>query len=61
MAASCSWARWPHLTGARTLYLPDRAQGRVDAADRDELVERCGPGLSKKVRACSKGFPGRWS
>ncbi|POM23562.1 putative ABC transporter ATP-binding protein YbhF [Actinomadura rubteroloni] len=48
-------ALWPQLTGAETLaYLGDLS-GRVDAAFRDELVERLrfDPGL--RVRAYSKG------
>ena len=46
---------WPSLTGAETLHLLGRVQGRVDAAYRDELVERFGLDPSKKVRAYSKG------
>lgn len=46
---------WPELTGAETLYLLGRVQGRVDAAYRDELVERFSLDPSKKVRAYSKG------
>ena len=46
---------WPSLTGAETLHLLGRVQGRVDAAYRDELIERFALDPSKKVRAYSKG------
>ncbi|MHB8294689.1 MAG: ABC transporter ATP-binding protein [Acidimicrobiales bacterium] len=46
---------WPALTGAETLHLLGRVQGRVDAAYRDELIERFELDPSKKVRAYSKG------
>jgi ABC-2 type transport system ATP-binding protein len=46
---------WPSLTGAETLHLLGRVHGRVDAADRDELVVRFDLDPSKKVRAYSKG------
>jgi ABC-2 type transport system ATP-binding protein len=46
---------WPSLTGAETLHLLGRVQGRVDAAYRDELVTRFELDPSKKVRAYSKG------
>jgi len=46
---------WPSLTGAETLHLLGRVQGRVDVAYRDELVERFELDPSKKVRAYSKG------
>ncbi len=46
---------WPSLTGAETLHLLCRVQGRVDGAYRDELVERFDLDPSKKVRAYSKG------
>jgi len=46
---------WPSLTGAETLQLLGRVQGRVDFAYRDELVGRLDLDLSKKVRAYSKG------
>jgi ABC-2 type transport system ATP-binding protein len=46
---------WPSLTGDETLHLLGRVQGRVDAAYRDELVERFLLDPSKKVRAYSKG------
>ena len=46
---------WPSLTGAETLHLLGQVQGRVDAAYRDQLVERFDLDPSKKVRAYSKG------
>ena len=46
---------WPSLTGAETLHLLGRVQGRVDPAYRDELIERFDLDPSKKVRAYSKG------
>jgi ABC-2 type transport system ATP-binding protein len=46
---------WPSLTGAETLHLLGRVQGRVDVAYRNELIERFGLDVSKKVRAYSKG------
>jgi ABC-2 type transport system ATP-binding protein len=46
---------WPSLTGAETLHLLGRVQGRVDGAYRDELIERFDLDPSKKVRAYSKG------
>ena len=46
---------WPSLTGAETLHLLGRVQGRADTAYRDELIERFGLDPSKKVRAYSKG------
>jgi ABC-2 type transport system ATP-binding protein len=46
---------WPSLTGAETLHLLGRVQGRIDTAYRDELVERFDLDPSKKVRAYSKG------
>jgi ABC-2 type transport system ATP-binding protein len=46
---------WPSLTGGETLHLLGRVHGRVDAAYRDELVERFALDPSKKVRAYSKG------
>lgn len=48
-------ALWPGLTGAETLHLLGRVQGRVDSAYRDELIERFGLDPSRKVRAYSKG------
>jgi ABC-2 type transport system ATP-binding protein len=46
---------WPSLTGAETLHLLGRVQGRVDAVYRDELIERFDLDASKKVRTYSKG------
>jgi ABC-2 type transport system ATP-binding protein len=46
---------WPSLTGAETLHLLGRVQGRVDQAYRDELITRFDFDPSKKVRAYSKG------
>ncbi len=46
---------WPSLTGAETLHLLGRVQGRVDAAYRDELISRFELDPSKKARAYSKG------
>jgi ABC-2 type transport system ATP-binding protein len=46
---------WPSLTGAETLHLLGRVQGRVDPAYRDELVERFAFDPAKKVRSYSKG------
>ena len=46
---------WPGLTGAETLHLLGRVQGRVDTAYREELIERFALDPSKKVRSYSKG------
>jgi len=46
---------WPSLTGAETLHLLGRVQGRVDDSYRDELIGRFDLDPSKKVRAYSKG------
>lgn len=46
---------WPSLTGAETLHLLARVQGRIEVAYRDVLVERFALDPSKKVRAYSKG------
>jgi len=46
---------WPSLTGAETLHLLGRVQGRVDTTYRDELIARFDLDPSKKVRAYSKG------
>jgi ABC-2 type transport system ATP-binding protein len=46
---------WPSLTGAETLHLLGRVQGRVDSGYRDELIQRFNLDPSKKVRAYSKG------
>jgi ABC-2 type transport system ATP-binding protein len=46
---------WPALTGAETLHLLGRVQGRVDEAYRDELIALFQLDTTKKVRAYSKG------
>jgi ABC-2 type transport system ATP-binding protein len=46
---------WPTLTGAETIHLLGRVQGRVDEAYRDVLITRFDLDPSKKVRAYSKG------
>jgi ABC-2 type transport system ATP-binding protein len=46
---------WPSLTGAETLHLLGRVQGRTDATYRDELIARFELEPDKKVRAYSKG------
>jgi ABC-2 type transport system ATP-binding protein len=46
---------WPSLTGAETLHLLGRIQGRVDVAYREELISRFDLDPSKKVRTYSKG------
>ena len=46
---------WPSLTGAETLYLLGRVQGRIDEAYKQELIEEFDLDPSKKVRAYSKG------
>ncbi len=46
---------WPSLTGAESLDLLGRVQGRVDGTYRDELIGRFDLDPSKKVRAYSKG------
>ncbi|MGZ4104404.1 MAG: ATP-binding cassette domain-containing protein [Actinomycetota bacterium] len=46
---------WPSLTGAETLHLLGRIQGRVDIPYRDRLIERFEFDPSKKVRSYSKG------
>jgi len=46
---------WPSLTGAETLHLLGRVQGKVDEAYREELITRFDLDPSKKVRAYSKG------
>jgi len=46
---------WPSLTGAETLHLLGRVQGKVDEAYREELITRFDLDASKKVRAYSKG------
>jgi ABC-2 type transport system ATP-binding protein len=46
---------WPSLTGAETLHLLGRVQGRVDPGYADELIQRFDLDPTKKVRAYSKG------
>lgn len=46
---------WPSLTGEETLHLLARVHGQVDAAYRDELVERFELDPGKRVRAYSTG------
>jgi ABC-2 type transport system ATP-binding protein len=46
---------WPSLTGAETLHLLGRVQGRADLAYRDELTGRFAFDPSRKVRSYSKG------
>ncbi len=46
---------WPSLTGAETLELLSRVQGRADTAYRDVLLDRFELDPSKRVRAYSKG------
>jgi len=46
---------WPSLTGAETLHLLGRVQGRVDVAYREALVDRFELDTARKVRAYSKG------
>jgi ABC-2 type transport system ATP-binding protein len=46
---------WPSLTGAETLHLLGRVQGRVDDSYRDELIRRFDLDPTRKVRAYSKG------
>ena len=46
---------WPGLTGAETLHLLGRVQGKVDVAYRDGLIARFELDADKKIRAYSKG------
>jgi ABC-2 type transport system ATP-binding protein len=46
---------WPQLTGTETLELLGNVSGGVDAAFRDELVERLQLDPSKRMRSYSKG------
>ena len=46
---------WPQLTGEETLTLLGSMAGGVDAAYRDELVERLDLDPTRRVRAYSKG------
>ncbi|HSK25574.1 MAG TPA: ABC transporter ATP-binding protein [Jiangellales bacterium] len=48
-------ALWPQLTGTETLALLGNVSGGVDAAYRDELVERLQLDPSKRARSYSKG------
>ncbi|HSK54623.1 MAG TPA: ABC transporter ATP-binding protein [Jiangellales bacterium] len=48
-------ALWPQLTGAEILTLLGHVSGGVDAAYRDELVERFQLDPSKRARSYSKG------
>jgi ABC-2 type transport system ATP-binding protein len=48
-------ALWPSLTATETLAFLARLHGGVDAAYRDELVERFRLDTSRRVRALSKG------
>jgi ABC-2 type transport system ATP-binding protein len=46
---------WPQLIGREVLELLGRTAGNVDAAYRDELIERFGVDPSRRIRAYSKG------
>lgn len=46
---------WPGLTGAETLHLLGKVQGRVDHAYRDLLIRRFDFDPHRRVRAYSKG------
>ncbi len=46
---------WPRLTGAETLHLLGQVHGSVDAAYREQLVERFELDPTMRVRAYSKG------
>ena len=46
---------WPSMTSAETLAFLANLHGGTDVAYRDELVQRFGLDLNKKVRALSKG------
>jgi ABC-2 type transport system ATP-binding protein len=46
---------WPQLTGSETLTLLGRVHGAVDAAYRDELVDRFELDVDRRVRTYSKG------
>ena len=48
---------WPSLTGMETLHLLGRVQGRVDAAYRDELIERFGLDPSQEGARLLEGQP----
>jgi ABC-2 type transport system ATP-binding protein len=46
---------WPTMSGAETLHLLGRIQGRIDEKYRDELIERFALDPSKKARSYSRG------
>lgn len=46
---------WPAMTSAETFAFLERLHGGVDAAYRDELVERFALDTRKRIRALSKG------
>src|SRR6516164_156294 len=48
---------WPSLTGAETLHLLGRVQGRADPAYRDELIERFAPGPVQEGTRLLQGQP----
>jgi len=48
-------ALWPQLTGREALHLLGNLSGDVDAAYRDELVERLDLDPSRRIRTLSKG------
>lgn len=48
-------ALWPQLTGTETLDLLGNVAGTVDAAFREELLERLGVDPSQRLRSYSKG------
>jgi len=48
-------ALWPQLTGQEVLHLLANLSGEVDAAYRDQLCERLGLDLSRRIRTLSKG------
>src|SRR5699024_7739887 len=48
-------ALWPHLTGGEVIDLLGRMRGGLDAARRDDLVERFKLDPTRRTRAYSKG------
>jgi ABC-2 type transport system ATP-binding protein len=48
-------ALWPQLTGAEVLHLLGNLSGGVDAAYRDELLQRLSLDPSRRIRTLSKG------
>ena len=48
-------ALWPQLTGTETLHLLGNLSGAVNAAYRDELLERLDLDPSRRIRTLSKG------